>query len=319
MGGKQTKMESDFSTPAKQNSEDINLIDPRSPNFCRTPLEIVPESAGGNGRIDILRKRFLKGFTYSINDPRSPSLNRTPLILEDSNERSLNLDDTFADLFVGPSVVPNYQTAKTNDCDNIDMEVTDNQTTEQLPQTPVAIQQKIDPRSPSIGVERTPIIFSDDENETNEDVALENILSTLTLNMNESNCSVVSLKTVEVSTLEETCEGVLKPTNKQLDRVKLGNRGIKKGQQKRQKQKLRQKIYEDCENQPSTPKLKVSNANANVLKNGRRTPLSCVRNSSQLRSRSVDSSSKSNKNIMAIMSYDDAIIPNEHFKMSNVM
>ncbi|XP_061390484.1 uncharacterized protein LOC133325778 [Musca vetustissima] len=265
--------------------------------------------------MDNLRKRFLKGFTYSINDPRSPSLNRTPLVLEDSNERSLNLDDTFADLLVGPSV-PNYEIADSNVFDNVNM-TEEKQTILKLPTTPVAVQQQFDPRSPSIGVDRTPIIFSDD-NETNEDVVLENILSTLTLNMDESG-SVVSLKTTEVTKTEDRYEVVLRPTNKQLDRVRIGKRAIAKGQQKRQKQRLRQKIYEDCENQPSTPKLKVSQGSANVFKTGQRTPLSCVRNSSQLRSRSVDSAGKTNKHPMAIMSYDDALIPNERFKISNVM
>lgn len=318
MGGKQTKIEcTDFTTPARPKPDDINMFDPRSPNFCRTPIEIASETSS-NGRMDVLRKRFLKGFTYSINDPRSPSLNRTPLVLEDSNERSLNLDDTFADLFIGPSL-PTSQVAVQNACDSVGISGEHQvQAIEKLPTTPVAVQQQFDPRSPSIGVDRTPIIFSDDENEASEDVVLENILSSLTLKMDESG-SVVSIKAPEETKVRNESELVLKPSNKQLDRVRNGKKAVTKGQQKRQKQRLRQKIYEDSENHPSTPKLKVSNAGVTGLKNARRTPLSCVRNSSQLRSRSVDSPGKSNKTSNVIMSNDDALIPNERFRISNVM
>lgn len=280
--------------------------------ILQLPVETISENP-----LDVLRKRFFKGFTYNMNDPRSPSLNRTPLVFEDSSERTLNLDDTFADLFVGSSTLKQTNNLEMNDAvkpPSISEEVS--VSADKIEMSPIS-QQKIDPRSPSIAIDRTPIIFNDDENESNEDAMLENILSCLNLNVSDA-----SLKTVDIPINEDGEQNVAgKPTNRHLDRIRNGKRTISKGPQRRQKRALRQKIYEDRENQPTTPQLKSrNNINLDTPK-GKRTPLTCVRNSStHVRSRSVESSARSAmvKTRLPLMSFDDTLNPNENIKVSNM-
>nr|AAF01024.1 MSB1L [Drosophila melanogaster] len=99
----------EMTTPNREQNN--ALLDPRSPNGCRTPLTFLQASkprveeeeqhvTTSENAFSMLRKRLLKGF--SLNDPRSPQLNRTPLVLDEV--RSLNMDDTFADLFVDTRV-----------------------------------------------------------------------------------------------------------------------------------------------------------------------------------------------------------------------
>lgn len=290
-----------------------------------------------NHPLDILRKRFFRGFTYNLNDPRSPSLhlNRTPLIFEDTLEQTLSLDDTFADLFVDPrqrenvNAIQQQDEIKTEETQDIEMpdvkekfdiSVKKEQLmASQVPPTPLILQKDLDPRSPSIGVERTPIIFTDDEvDEANEDVMLESILSSLSLNLNSSaTSSVASLALQDPNSCFHDPNNseitMSKPTNKHLDRVKGGKKNSTKGTHRKPKRRLsRQQVYEDFENQiPTTPKLKISQIENNDQMKGKRTPLGCVRNrnSMHVRSRSVESSVKSIKTRLALTSFDDTLNP----------
>ncbi|XP_013101045.2 uncharacterized protein LOC106082855 [Stomoxys calcitrans] len=309
---------------------DIDSMDPRSPSGCsRTPIQ-VPQSiplvatdlkSNSENPLEVLRKRFFKGFTYNINDPRSPSLNlnRTPLIFEDSLERTLNLDDTFANLFASNNVL---SVLPAGDCDDIEMA----ESSKSLPQpvqsaiTPTSptCDQKIDPRSPSIGIERTPIIFNDDD--ASEEFILENILSTLTLNLNESNKSnsIVSLSATEIQVpADEKKEATRRPTNRPLDRVRHGKKANAKSLSRRQKRVFCQRIYEDSENLSSTPHLKATNTNVDSPK-GKRTPLGCIRNSSQARSRSVETAIRATKTPLRLQSFDDTLNPKENTKVSGI-
>lgn len=305
------------------------------------------DSHPDNNPLEVLRKRFFRGFSYNLNDPRSPSLylNRTPLIFEDTFEQSLSLDDTFADLFVDSrqpekldEIKPQekvkleeYQDVEMADVKvKLEISVEEEQKTgPQLPQTPLNLQQDLDPRSPSIGVERTPIIFTDDEaDEANEDVMLENILATLSLNLNSSGTSsVASMASQNPSGSfhdnNNSEKAKSKPMNKHLDRVKGGKKTSTKGTHRKPKRRLsRQQIYEDCENEiPTTPKLKVSQTESNDPIKGRRTPLGCVRNRNNMhtRSRSVESSVKSVKTRLALTSFDDTLNPSENKTVHNLI
>ncbi|XP_065356928.1 uncharacterized protein msb1l [Calliphora vicina] len=370
MGAKQTKIDGSYlpSTPVAQypSSQFVNMnfntensLDPRSPAGCRTPINLpskridtnmqlapveMPErDPNSDNALDTLRKRFFKGFTCNLNDPRSPSLNlnRTPLVFEDSLEKSLSLDDTFADLLVDPrlpdalnEVKPSEEISEDKCEEDVDIEMPEEKVIleldkpESAPQTPIALQQEFDPRSPSIGVDRTPIIFTDDDaDETNEDVMLESILATLSLNLNTSgNSSIVSITPQNVNVdFNDTNDlhVVAKPMNKHLDRVRAGKKSSSKATHRKPKRRQsRQQIYEDRENHmPTTPKLKVvTQNNKNDSANGKRTPLSCVRNrnGTQGRSRSVESSAKSFKTRLALTSFDDTLNPAANNKVPSL-
>lgn len=218
-----------------------------------------------------LRKRLLKGF--SLNDPRSPQLNRTPLILDEAIDRTLNMDDTFSDLFVetrvpvsatvtAEAVIPNMEEPEvsTELHNNSSLEIVSLNYDEEetmpcdmfLQKTPP--QMNYDPRSPSVGVERTPIIFcDDDESEARETQMLEEILETLTLNLsNESSmASFVSATAAEI-TLDDP-QPQARPANKHLERVRLGNK--RRVAPRKPARASKSQIYIDStEGHTSTPK-----------------------------------------------------------------
>ncbi|XP_016962225.1 uncharacterized protein LOC108032748 [Drosophila biarmipes] len=352
MGAKVTKMEGEYlpDTPtlnkmrmASEKQENVEmttpireqnnaLLDPRSPNGCRTPLNFLQtgsqvsraraveqeeqQVASSENAFTVLRKRLLKGF--SLNDPRSPQLNRTPLVLDEV--RSLNLDDTFADLFVDTrvgsaqtAVVPvtppsSPQVDLEESCDsfgtppfaphnNSSLEIVslpyDEEETlpcedmllqhqEKMATPPPAQQQQLhcDPRSPSLGVDRTPIIFCDDEEEeAREAQMLEHILETLTLNLSTGS-SVASF-----AAGEEQPSAV--PANKHLERVRLGHK--RRVPPRKPARANKPKIYVDQEEESPVGGGSIApKTNSTPLSAQKRTPLSCVKNKPHLRSRSVE-------------------------------
>uniref|UniRef100_A0A6P4F6W4 Uncharacterized protein LOC108048559 isoform X1 n=1 Tax=Drosophila rhopaloa TaxID=1041015 RepID=A0A6P4F6W4_DRORH len=345
MGAKATKMEGEYlpDTPtlnrmrlASEKQENVEmttpnreqnnaLLDPRSPNGCRTPLnflqagqqkpraeEAEEQVATSENAFAMLRKRLLKGF--SLNDPRSPKLNRTPLVLDEV--RSLNMDDTFADLFVDtragsvqravPATPPqvdleescdSYGTPPSNAHNNSSLEIVslpfDEEETlpcecqllqkrEQDPvkmETPPPAQQlHSDPRSPSMGVDRTPIIFCDDEEEeAREAQMLEHILETLTLNLSTGS-SMASFATGED-------QPSAMPANKPLERVRLGHK--RRVPPRKPARANKPKIYVDQEEESPVAGGSITpKSNSTPLSAQKRTPLSCVKNKTHLRSRS---------------------------------
>ncbi|XP_022231913.2 uncharacterized protein LOC111080544 isoform X2 [Drosophila obscura] len=347
----------EMTTPIKDSNA---LLDPRSPNGCRTPLNPEqqaqpvrtadhPTSAPTENAFSQLRKRLLKGF--SLNDPRSPQLNRTPLILDEV--RSLNLDDTFADLFVDTraparptaempaanSIDSPYQSlspasAEPGDvsCDsfgtppqthhnNSSLEIVslpydEEETmpcTAELPGTPPA-QGHYDPRSPSIGVERTPIMFCDDEEEeARESEMLEQILETLTLNLSaESSMASFASAGTDTNLEEPQIPGTSErqPANKHLDRVRLGNK--RRVAPRKPARASKTKIYMDKESSPSGASTPKTTPQATP----KRTPLSCVKNRPHLRSRSVERELR--KSQLPLHSFDDQLNHSERFNGSSL-
>ncbi|KAH8266652.1 hypothetical protein KR018_006760, partial [Drosophila ironensis] len=375
MGARPTKMEGEYlpDTPtlnkmrlAHQGHEMQNrtppreqqnaLLDPRSPNGCRTPLNFLqPEPqvpvkveeavAPTETAFSQLRKRLLKGF--SLNDPRSPQLNRTPLVLDEV--RSLNLDDTFADLFVDPRApsgrstqaaastpsppgtpsspgtnsppgTPSARkTAEDADesCDsfgtplmehnNSSLEIVslpyDEEETmpcdAQLQRTPPTLVHT-DPRSPTVGVDRTPIIFCDDEEEeAREAQMLEQILETLTMNLSTGS-SIASF--ANAANTEANPEEASVPSNKHLERVRLGHK--RRVPPRKPARANKPKIYVDQEDQEATP-ASTPKSNSTPLSLQKRTPLSCVQNRVHLRPQSGDKELR--KTPLAHQSFDDQL------------
>lgn len=126
-----------------------------------------------------MKKNFFRDLMNSL-DPRSPVLNRTPIVFDClADERSFNLDDTFADLFA----VEKSREQKLEIIKKLEDPRSPIQT---IPRTPIvckhAVSDKIDtkdreegqteteadlplsdPRSPTVEMTRTPIVFKDSE------------------------------------------------------------------------------------------------------------------------------------------------------------
>lgn len=319
MGSKQTKLEGEYlpqmshQPPHKPitvqtdfGSDLEDILDPRSPHICRTPLnEIVQKPEKSNQQkstsieqpFSLLRKRFFKGFSHSLNDPRSPSVfNRTPIVFDET----LNLDDTFSDLFAETkaqredalcrsesttSETPVIDVVEHQEEKEVEEEEEEEKTEEIELATPkitkTTPQETIieqDPRSPSIGVERTPIILNDDD-APDEDDMIETILSTLSLNKTKM------------------------PANKPLDRIRNKKTNSSKvGTSSTNRKELT--IYKDRENR--TP-AKAPRAMDSPSAAGKRTPLSCVKNNPQFKSKSVEVSGKTMKARLALTSFDDSL------------
>ncbi|KAH8273910.1 hypothetical protein KR044_003371, partial [Drosophila immigrans] len=319
-----SEIEMSATTPCRGDNKE--LLDPRSPNGCRTPLNFLqsepqitqaePTLSVNENAFTQLRKRLLKGF--ALNDPRSPQLNRTPLMLDEAIDRTLNMDDTFSDLFVetrvpspleGPTIEQQSEAIVPEVHNNSSLEIVSLPYDEEdtmpcdmiLQKTPP--QMSCDPRSPSVGVERTPIIFCDDEeSEARETQMLEEILETLTLNLsNES--SMASFASAAEITLDEPQQLPPQPTNKHLERVRLGNK--RRVAPRKPARASKSQIYIDsssCSPKSSTPKSTTkSTPNA-----GQRTPLGCVnKNRVHLRSRSVEKDLR--KTQLPLQCFDDQL------------
>lgn len=117
-------------------------------------------------------------------DPRSPVLNRTPIVFDCADEKSFNLDDTFADLFAAEKsreqklevinknlkkledprspiqTIPRTpivcKHATTSETDKEDTKEEETEVTTEVEEIPLT-----DPRSPTVELARTPIIYKD--------------------------------------------------------------------------------------------------------------------------------------------------------------
>ncbi|XP_017493327.1 PREDICTED: uncharacterized protein LOC108381420 isoform X1 [Rhagoletis zephyria] len=375
MGARQTKIEGTYlpETPtvmagkvcmpvdmdeANDCEKNVDVQDPRSPNICRTPISIFSatyqcseseqiakvnqtESAVGQ-----LRKRFFKGFSYNLNDPRSPGyqFNRTPISFDDSQDKILNLDDTFADLFAETQVHTFVHTDtkidqdsklsapesgentesdaayeelnavikdvnESLDClkENSNSEVVASSLPSELTLSPKILQDEIDPRSPTIGVDRTPIIFNDDEDETHESILLESILATLSLDM--SNSSFCSLGTpnreatsphqkIDSSKTDRQGQLFRKITHKRMRRTHVNEKISLTRRTPIDEEMSPQRVFEDCENVVANSnverKLKMQQKDSHGNTN-KRTPLSCIKNKRNLHTKSEEYSMKSHR------------------------
>ncbi|KRF77893.1 uncharacterized protein msb1l isoform X2 [Drosophila virilis] len=326
-------------SPCRDNN---SLLDPRSPNICRTPLnptvsqmppQLASTGVGSENTFTQLRKRLLKGF--SLNDPRSPQLNRTPLMLDAAIDRTLNMDDTFSDLFVEtrapapapvvPAAEPPHLSHNNSSVEIVSLPYDEEETMPcemMLQRTPPL--QSHDPRSPSVGVERTPIIFcDDDETEARDTQMLEEILETLTLNLsNESSMASFVSASAEMTLDEPQPQEQAQeqpqlqprpPANKHLERVRLGNK--RRVAPRKPARASKPKIYVDApEGLTSTPKSTPDSAHRT-----QRTPLSCVnKNRIHLRSRSVEKDLRKPQLQLPLQSFDDQLNPSERLNVPSL-
>lgn len=297
------------------------------------PPQMASSGVGNENTFTQLRKRLLKGF--SLNDPRSPQLNRTPLMLDAAIDRTLNMDDTFSDLFVetrapapAPVVPASEQPNLSHNNSSVEIVSLPYDEEETMPcemmlqQTPPLPSH--DPRSPSVGVERTPIIFcDDDETEARDTQMLEEILETLTLNLsNESSMASFVSASAEMTldepqpqeqAQEEPQLQPRPPANKHLERVRLGNK--RRVAPRKPARASKPKIYVDApEGLTSTPKSTPDSAQRT-----QRTPLSCVnKNRIHLRSRSVEKDLRKPQLQLPLQSFDDQLNPSERLNVPSL-
>lgn len=338
MGVKQSKL-SEFTSDEKNAINSVQLQE-MSETRQTTEKPLMNMQSSTPRMTETLRKRFFGNFIYNLNDPRSPGLNRTPLVIDHENDKTLNLDDTFADLFVANRAVPavnavgpivqSMDIVEENVLTSADAQSMENPSgafgkslsenesssvvfaslceeetmpsSATLKQTPLMYQQHpLDPRSPTVGLMRTPIVFENED--AVEDAMLEDILAALSLDLSE-NRSFNSYVNGEISSPAALAK---KPTNKHLERVKKPEKPKRKNKQISQKQK----IYLDTENVRVTPKRTPKN----VVDSDKRTPLSCMKNLSHMRSRSVESIGKQAKPRFSLTSYDDTLNPSQDQKI----
>lgn len=254
---------SDESTPHK-------FLDPRSPNPFRTPIselafnDAKPVFRAQNLTTDDniststtvtptkLKNKLLHDLGYSKWDPRSPALNfdRTPIVFNDSN---ISEDFSLAGLSLNES---NVQTPAKGDRKEIFYSP--------VPENVKFAECQIDPRSPSIDIERTPLTLNTLVDEPLED---------------DKN----SQQPLDVEVVES-----ITPTKENID-VDTVTTGTVKNM-----------IYMDeNQEQPMTPNIK-SDVTEKSEKNVR-TPLSCLMNSTDNRNdkRLKMQSSHNNKTILA--------------------
>lgn len=298
----------------------------------------VSEAGPSENAFAQLRKRLLKGF--ALNDPRSPQLNRTPLVLDEAIDRTLNMDDTFSDLFVetrapatadvGADTVdqPHSDVATTNSSLEIESLIYDEEETmpcdmilQATPPPPTVAESQIncDPRSPSIGVERTPIIFCDDDDaEATESQMLEHILETLTLNLSNESSSMASFVSASSEMmLDEPPQSQSRPANKHLERVRLGNK--RRVAPRKPARANKPQIYVDTVNEgvTITPKATPNKTAHQHTSRTPRTPLGCVnKNRIPLRSRSMEKDLR--KIQLPLQSFDDQLNPSERVNVPSL-
>lgn len=167
------------SDPSLSTPEPKKFIDPRSPTICRTPINDLgtpsTPSIAATKRLNLttdaenlstppnrligtqknfLQEKLLKNLGYQSFDPRSPTqfINRTPIKWEENEQKT-------EDSLINDSV----QAVEHPEPEQIPDEVA-NDSVESLEDPDTSIDKfiaelEIDPRSPSINVERTPIVF----------------------------------------------------------------------------------------------------------------------------------------------------------------
>lgn len=249
------------STPINSNSQNVvkekllrdcgyNLFDPRSPNqlIVRTPMEFKHYKVTSNTNDSIASLEYTEEFNgmNSFESALSAACNE---IMGEYNERNEDMK-----LKENTIEIARYKKNETTFLE------TDFDYVKDVLQTPMFqhIKNKVDPRSPTVGVERTPIVFSDAEN-------LE-----IPFDDKESNEGIVELVP---EAIVNTAIKIQEPDPKKKILRKIKPQKV---------DNIKQIIYEDGENiSLSTPKK--SNSDNNSV--GVRTPLSCVANTKHMRSK----------------------------------
>lgn len=175
--------ESALSDAVAATPEPKKFVDPRSPNIRRTPIDELgsptrtpivatkrlnlttdeenlstPPSRLVGTQKNFLQEKLLKNLGYQAFDPRSPTqfINRTPMRWEAN-------DDSFDASLINESVQPVELSSQTEDeCADVAHESTASGDAEDAADSSIdkfLAELEIDPRSPSVNVERTPIVF----------------------------------------------------------------------------------------------------------------------------------------------------------------
>lgn len=247
------------STPINSNSQNVvkekllrdcgyNLFDPRSPNqlIVRTPMEFKHFNVTSNTNDSIASLEYTEEFNgmNSFESALSAACN------EIMGEYNANYEDM--KLKENTIEIARYKKNETFLETNFEY-------VKDVLQTPMFqhIKNKGDPRSPTVGVERTPIVFTDSEN-------LE-----LLLDDKKSNEEIVELVTEAII---NTAVKINDPEPKTMSLRKLKAQKVENN--------TKQIIYEDGENINLSTPTKSNSDNKAV---GVRTPLSCVANTKHMR------------------------------------
>lgn len=187
----------------------------------------------------LIKKNFFKDLMNSL-DPRSPVLNRTPIVFDCADEKSFNLDDTFADLFA-------VERSREQKLDIINKN----------------IKHLEDPRSPIQTIQRTPIVCKhpSDHQDTKEEQTETEGTSTADVPLSDPRSPTVEMtRTPIICKDSEETENQMQPN---LEKPKLA---------KRLKNLKTKKIFnENYELLNSPTKAPISKLATHC--NGNRTPL----------------------------------------------
>lgn len=246
------------STPRKAAAAagDSLEIDPRSPNIFRTPLSNAPTSKRTDDMCprNILKSKFQSEYESSnniMNDPRSPStfIVRTPICLKTSNSNAriseiieCTVDDSVPVIektdVVEPTVDEHNQKQVDTEANSEDEENIGNVSIETVITT-------IDPRSPSLNIDRTPFFFA-----------------------NKTGASIVKAPSaVAAAPVDSLDDG----TETETAAAELNIQTISK--------MIKTFIFEDNENNYCTPPKKICEKSMLAdAQQQQRTPLSCLAN-----------------------------------------
>ncbi|KAL5275752.1 hypothetical protein ACFFRR_001542 [Megaselia abdita] len=185
MGIKFTKM--NWNSGYNEFSKDIEKTKKSEEEILKTPRDNRYNQLAEIRTQPLIKKNFFRDLMNSL-DPRSPVLNRTPIAFDCADEKSFNLDDTFADLFAVEKsreqklelINKNIKTLEDPrspiqtiprtpivckhpvECKDEEEDDTKEQQTELKTPSPEDIPL-CDPRSPTVEMARTPIILKDIE------------------------------------------------------------------------------------------------------------------------------------------------------------
>lgn len=268
---------------ACNNSTPNKFLDPRSPNPFRTPLSDLPfndaksvsiskaQDLTNNDNISTttsvtptkLKNKLLRDLGYNTLDPRSPALNfdRTPITFNDSN---ISNDFSLAELSINETDV--QTPVKEKQFEDV--------CTPALENIKIA-ESEIDPRSPSVDIERTPLNLNVLLDETEEDQNLQSDIE----------------------------EDVIAPTKEQIDAV-VSTEIVKNF------------IYNDKNQEQLIAPIKKTD---NLEKVGKiRTPLSCLINTQGVDNRNDLRLKMQNKTILARTIFKDATLSSNHNTSSKI-
>lgn len=262
-------------------SDDDNFlenIDPRSPcsTITRTPVQI------NHGRVESvamesydtpvkrsnpnLKDKLLKKLGYNLKDPRSPShvISRTPIILNDK-------EHPVADSSMVPSVefkeisnTISFKSELLSVCHELSNSLTEFHS-ERIQETDLDSTPMQDPRSPSIGIERTPLCFDHIETRSPNDSNDSNVDEEINKMVNEliSDIKVYTRKSIEAKELS----------------FAAGNSTPKVEEDLLQSKKF---VYEEIDDiKYSISKVSNTPKSSNNEGTSNRTPLQCLGNKTQ--------------------------------------